>query len=401
MAVPPPLLGPTQRKIVGFALSLAAALVIVLLLTLLVLGLSRALGFFSSVIWPLAAAGVVALILKPVVAIIEQRFRVGRLTAVIILYGAFVLALSGVLIAITPRIVAQAAEFVHSLPKLWEQAQQFAQVRFPRWNAYLSEQLENPNVKPYLEQLKQQGEAILSGVVPGIKATAGKIRGAFGFAVGLVLVPVYLFFFLRSTGDVFTQVRGLLPFLRDDIRDDVVFLAREFVGIVVAFFRGQLLIGLIMGAIYATGFTIAGLRFGLVIGLGMGLLNIIPYLGTMLGLAIALPLGFLQPEGGLWLVATVLGVFAAVQALEGWFLTPRIMGQQTGLHPVAIIVAILFWGTALDGLLGMVMAIPLTAFFVTAWRLVKFKYIENPAPAAPADRPPPAGDRDGGPQPVA
>lgn len=380
MADPAPLLGPTQRKIVAVALTLAAALLIVLLLALLIFGLSRALGFFSSVLWPLAVAGIVACILQPIVGLLERRLHVGRLAAVTVLYGAFVLVLAGIVVAVTPVAVSQTAEFAQTVPDLWAQASDYAQKHYPEWIAYGRDRMQNPTVKQFVDGLAEQAKGLCSGMLPGVKAALGQVRGAIGFLVGLALVPVYLFFFLRSTGDAFAQVRGLLPFLRDDIRDDVVFLVREFVGIVVAFFRGQLLIGLIMGAIYAVGFTIAGLKFGLVIGMGMGLLNIVPYLGTMLGLSVALPLAFFQPEGGLWLVAAVLAIFAAVQALEGWFLTPRIMGRQTGLHPVVIIVAILFWGTALDGLLGMVLAIPLTAFFVTAWRLVKHKYLEHEAP---------------------
>ena len=380
MADPAPLLGPSQRKIVAVALTLAAALLIVLLLALLIVGLSRALGFFASVLWPLAVAGIVACILQPIVGLLERRLHVGRLAAVAVLYGAFVLVLAGIVVAVTPVAVSQTAEFAQTVPDLWAQASDYAQKHYPEWIAYGRDRMQNPTVKQFVDGLAEQAKGLCSGMLPGVKAALGQVRGAIGFLVGLALVPVYLFFFLRSTGDAFAQVRGLLPFLRDDIRDDVVFLVREFVGIVVAFFRGQLLIGLIMGAIYAVGFTIAGLKFGLVIGMGMGLLNIVPYLGTMLGLSVALPLAFFQPEGGLWLVAAVLAIFAAVQALEGWFLTPRIMGRQTGLHPVVIIVAILFWGTALDGLLGMVLAIPLTAFFVTAWRLVKHKYLEHEAP---------------------
>ena len=380
MEAPSSLLGPVQRKIVGFACALMATLVIVLLLALVIVGLARTLGYFSAVLWPLAVAGVVALILQPVVTVLETRLKVGRLTAVVLLYSSFVLALLGIAVAITPVIVGQAVDFAHSLPKLWDQVSTYAQAHYPDWIAYGRKWMENPTVKQFVESVGAQVQELLGSVLPGVKAAFGQIRGAIGFLVGLALVPVYLFFFLRSTSDATAQLRGLLPFLRDDIREDVVFLAREFVGIVVAFFRGQLLIGLIMGTIYATGFSIAGLKFGLVIGLGMGLLNIVPYLGTMLGLSIALPLAFFQPEGGLWLLGTVLAVFAGVQAFEGWFLTPRIMGRQTGLHPVAIIVAILFWGTALDGLLGMVLAIPLTAFFVTAWRLVKHKYLEHEAP---------------------
>ncbi|MFH1498000.1 MAG: AI-2E family transporter [Verrucomicrobiota bacterium] len=159
-----------------------------------------------------------------------------------------------------------------------------------------------------------------------------------------------------------------------DKRDDVVFLATEFVNIVVSFFRGQLLIGLIMGVLLAIGFTAVGLKFGLLIGLVLGVLNIVPYLGTIIGLCIALPLAFLQPGGGWETVIWVSAVFVIVQNIEGWFLTPKIMGERTGLHPVMVIVSIFFWGAALNGILGMILAIPLTAFFVTAWRLAKRKY---------------------------
>ena len=382
MAEPAPLLTPSQRKIVGFACALSCALVIFLLLALTIAGLSRALGFFSTVLWPLAVAGVVALVLQPVVTLMEQRMKVGRLTAVLILYSSFVLALLGIAAAITPVIITQTVDFIHTLPKLWQQVSTYTQAHYPGWISFGREQMENPTVKQFVTNAAAQVQDLLGSVLPGVKAAFGQIRGVVGALVGAALVPIYLFFFLRSTGDAFAHLRGLLPFLRDDLREDIVFLVREFVGIVVAFFRGQLLIGLIMGSIYATAFSAAGLKFGLVIGLAMGLLNIVPYLGTMIGLSVALPLAFFQPEGGLWLLGTVVAIFAAVQCLDGWFLTPRIMGRQTGLHPVAIIVAILFWGTALDGMLGMVLAIPLTAFFVTAWRLVKHKYLETPPASA-------------------
>jgi predicted PurR-regulated permease PerM len=155
-----------------------------------------------------------------------------------------------------------------------------------------------------------------------------------------------------------------------------VFLASEFVSIIESFFRGQILIGLCMGVLLAIGFTIIGLKFGLFIGLALGALNIIPYLGTILGLAITLPLAFFQPEGGWQLVGLVLLVKGIVQCIESWVLTPKIMGHHTGLHPVAIIVAVFFWGTAFGGVLGMLLAVPLTAFFVTAWRLAKRKYFQ-------------------------
>jgi predicted PurR-regulated permease PerM len=106
------------------------------------------------------------------------------------------------------------------------------------------------------------------------------------------------------------------------------------------------------------------------------MLNVVPYLGTFVGLAAILPLAFSQGDGGIGLVVWVLATFIGVQTIESYVLTPRIMGDRTGLHPVAIIVAMFFWGSALGGISGMILAIPLTAFLVVFWRLVKEKYLK-------------------------
>ena len=198
--------------------------------------------------------------------------------------------------------------------------------------------------------------------------------GIFGVATGLAIIPVYLFFFLLSDEDPTKRLPENLPFLKNSTRDDLVFLIQEFISIIVSFFRGQLLIGLIMGALLSIGFWIIGLKFAIILGMSIGLLNVVPYLGTILGLVFTMPTAYLQPEGGFSLLGFSLLVFVIVQIIESYLLTPKIMGKQTGLHPVTIIIAIFFWGTALGGILGMVLAIPLTAFFVTVWRLGKRKY---------------------------
>jgi predicted PurR-regulated permease PerM len=167
----------------------------------------------------------------------------------------------------------------------------------------------------------------------------------------------------------------LLPFLKPDTRKDVIYLVREFVNIVVAFFRGQIIIAFLQGLLFAFGFSLVGLRYGFVIGLLLGFLNVIPYLGSIIGLGVALPLAFFQDGGGWQKLLFVLLVFVVVQLIEGYVLTPRIMGERTGLHPLAIIVAVFFWGQALGGILGMIFAIPLTAFLASLLRLVREKYI--------------------------
>ncbi|MDI1251530.1 MAG: AI-2E family transporter [Lacunisphaera sp.] len=369
-----PLLTPAQRKLVGFALGFAAFCAIGWLLYILLAGVARFSGYFSGVIWPLAVAGILALVLRPVVTVFEQRLKVNRPVAVVLLYLVFVLFLTGLLITFLPAVVTQIIEFVAYLPELWQKTVGWAELHYPEWLAAVRPYLENPTIKSALEGLTQQAQNFLTHLAPTLKSAGAGIFGLFGFVASVAVIPIYLFFFLLSNGDPTKDLPEHLPFLKTEHRDDVVFLVREFLGILVAFFRGQLLIGLIMGVLLATGFSVAGLKFGLAIGLLTGLLNIVPYLGSILGLSVALPLAFLQPGGGLPLVGICVAVFTAVQAIEGWLLTPRIMGRQTGLHPVVIIVAIFFWGQALGGILGMMLAIPLTAFFVTAWRLVRKKY---------------------------
>ncbi|CAM2810718.1 AI-2E family transporter [Rariglobus hedericola] len=374
------LLTPPQRKLVGFALGLFALVASITLLVGVLVVLSFVVGHFSGVLWPLAVAGIMALIMRPVVELLETRLKLKRLSAVITLYGAFVLVLAGAALLITPPLVEQVLAFIAYVPEFWKQAIEYVQQHYPQWIELAHKQLENDTVKSAVDGLLAEAKEMTKHAIPSLKSAGHGVMGIFGFFAHLAVVPIYLFFFLLSRGEPTKNMEKQLPFLKPSVRDDVVFLVREFISIVVSFFRGQLVIGLIMGAMLAIGFSVVGLKFGLIIGLVLGILNIVPYLGTIIGLSIALPLALLQPEGGMPLVGLVLLVFIIVQNIEGWYLTPKIMSDRTGLHPVAIIVSIFFWGTALSGILGMVLAIPLTAFFVTAWRLVKRKYFKPAHP---------------------
>lgn len=371
-----PLLSPTQKRLVGAALGFAAVVALFALAIFCVRMLGLIVAEFSGVIWPIATAGILALILRPVVDLFERWLQGRRLAAVILLYGLVVLVAAGALLAVAPAVIGQAIDFFAYLPTLWQKTLTWGETHFPEWLAVARGWMENPSVKSIADSLTQQLQDVVGHVAPSLKNAGAGLLGFFGVVASLAIIPVYLFFFLLSREtDPAARMEGNLTFLRAEQRADVLFLGREFLGILVAFFRGQLLIGLIMGALLALGFTLAGLKFGLALGLIIGLLNIVPYLGSIIGLSIALPLAFLQPDGGgVSLVGVVLAVFVAVQAIEGWLLTPRIMGSRTGLHPVAIIFAVFFWGQALGGILGMLLAVPLTAFFVTAWRLVRRKY---------------------------
>ena len=222
-----------------------------------------------------------------------------------------------------------------------------------------------------------QQEAFIEGIqtvgTTALSLGAVLVRGI-GAVLSWAVLPVYFGFFLtRKPKKIDTE--SLLPFLKPETRADVAYLFEEFVNITVAFFRGQLIIALLQGLLFAVGFSLAGLQYGFIIGLLLGFLNIIPYLGSLVGLSLALPIAFFQEGGGFDTLFWVLAVFAVVQLIESYVLTPKIMGERTGLHFMAIIVAIFFWGVAIGGIPGMILAIPLTAFFVSFWHLAKEKYI--------------------------
>jgi predicted PurR-regulated permease PerM len=368
------LLTPGQRRVVGFSLGFIALAVSIALLVGVMWVFSLLLGRISGVLWPLAVAGIMAMIMRPIVELLESKLRLRRASAVITLYGFFVLLVAGALFLITPPLVAQVLDFIAFIPTFWTRAFHYVEIHYPDWVTLARNQMQNETVNKIVHGMLDEAKQMADHALPTLKSAGLGVITVFGFITHLAVVPIYLFFFLLSSKDPTKNLGQHLPFLKPGLREDVVFLVGEFIAIVISFFRGQLLIGLIMGALLAAGFSIVGLKFGLFIGLALGVLNIVPYLGTILGLSVAIPLAFFQPGGGAPLVGLVLGVFALVQMTEGWFLTPRIMGSRTGLHPVAIMVSIFFWGTALNSILGMVLAIPLTAFFVTAWRLAKRKY---------------------------
>ncbi|MCE9615733.1 MAG: AI-2E family transporter [Lentisphaerae bacterium] len=371
---PQPLLAPAQRRAVAVGLtvlSVAATLFFTGLLMALVVRFCR---FFSGVFLPLAVAGILALILKPYYARL-RRMRLTPIAAVAIIYATLLVPLALFLWFFGSRVFAQLVDLVTQLPAAWQALQRAID---QRWPAILSFWQEHALGTRLANALRQHGDWVAS-VLDTLGGTAWSAGQSVGRLVAATLswlvLPVYLALLLMGEPLPAGRLEAALPFLKPDTRRDVLFLAQEFVTILVSFFRGQLLIAVAQGVMLGLGFALVGLSYGLTLGLVFGFLNIVPFLGSMLTLVVTLPLAMLQPGGGTHLVLMVLGVIMAVQLIEAYVLTPRIMGSRTGLPPLAIIVAIFFWGTALDGLAGMILAIPLTAFLVVFWRLAKTRYV--------------------------
>ena len=314
--------------------------------------------------------------LRPIVQIFQERLKLSQTWAIIVLYALAIGVMLATLGLLLPTLIEQTIRFFNYLPTFTEKIRELAIESYPAIVAFIEETLGADTFARIQESLSNSLESIIHSSESAITSIGKLIAKTLAIGTGLAIIPIYLFFMLESNRDLSKDIYEQLSFLKDDWRDDAVFLISEFVGSIVLFFRGQVVIALIMGVLLATGFTLIGLNFGIILGLSIGFLNIIPYLGSIIGIGMVLPLAYFQSDGGsLQLVLFALAIFTAVQMIEGYLLTPRIMGKSTGLHPMVIIIAIFFWGAALDGILGMILAIPLTAFFVVAWRLLKRKYL--------------------------
>lgn len=363
-----------QKATQAAAVTVLSAVVIIAAGAALLWLLGAFLSRFSHAFLPLAVAGVIALILKPFFDWLVERAHLPRVIALVVLFLAILLPIVGLGWFFGDLLIDQLSDLIDRIPGWWQAATDWFQARLPKlkelWDRY-----------QVAEKLEASEDSLFSGVqFVGLKALAAGagIFGALGALFGWAVLPVYVAFLLfldpkRILGSADTA----LPFLKKETREDVTYLVSEFAEIIVAFFRGQLVIAFLQGVLFAIGFSIVGLKYGFILGLLLGFLNIIPYLGSIVGLSVTLPLAFFQEGGGLATVVWMLVVFVVVQMIEGNLLTPKIMGDQTGLHPMVIIVAVFFWGSALQGITGLVLAIPLTAFFVIFWRLLQEKYIKE------------------------
>ena len=366
-----------QQRAVATAVTILAAVVILCAVVAVLWLVAEFLKRFSSVFLPLAVGGVAALVFNPYFEWLRRRLRLPTVLALATVFVSILVPLVAFFWFFGALVVDQVTDLVGRLPEWWARVVEDIQERWPKVVRFFEE---NPWGQRIREAVEGQQAKLVSGLQgvgeTALSAGAVLIRGL-GTVLAWAVLPVYFAFFLMADPGKFANLERYLPFLKSETRKDLVYLAQEFVNMVVSFFRGQLIVALLQGLLFAIGFSVVGLRYGFVLGLVLGFLNIIPYLGSIVGLSVALPLALFQSGGGWILVAWVVGVFAVVQMIEGYLLTPKIMGDRTGLHPVAIIVAIFFWGSALNGILGMILAIPLTAFLVVAWRLAKEKYIQE------------------------
>ncbi|MFP4168296.1 MAG: AI-2E family transporter [Desulfonatronovibrionaceae bacterium] len=370
-------LSPRQRATVAAAMTLGAVLLLLTVFSGFVWGLARFVGAFQNVLLPPVVAGILTMLLRPYYSWLVKACRGSKAGGLVLFFLSALIPL-GVFIWFAGVFAAnQLFRLFEDLPSMLNAMLEAGRSLWPQVTALLEKY---GLMSEFGTLLENPGEMVAKVLRASWERMSQPIAQMFQSAAGLfawAVIPLYLAFFLMAKPLEPKQIGEFLPFLKKETREDVIYLFNQFIGILLTFFRGQIIIALAQGLLFATGFAIVGVPYGIVIGMMLGLLNIIPYLGSIVGLGVALPLAYFGDDGGVLRVALTLGVFGVVQAIEGYLLTPRIMGNRTGLHPALIIFAVFFWGVALDGILGMMLAIPLTAFAVVFWRLLKKKYIKE------------------------
>jgi predicted PurR-regulated permease PerM len=321
------------------------------------------LWFLGDVIMPFILGGAIAYCLDPVADKLERLGLSRVLSVTLITLVAFLIFILLVLLVI-PTLVTQITALIEAAPGAPTQLREFLTTNFP---ALLDEE------STIYKQLLKIGETIQAkgGELLGSLLTSA--AGLLNVLVLLVVVPVVAFYLLLDWDNMVARIDDLIPL---DHAETLRQLAREIDQTLASFIRGQGTVCLIMGTFYAVGLMTVGLNFGLVVGSFAGLITFIPYVGALVGGALAIGLAIFQFWGDwTWLIAVAV-IFAVGQFLEGNVITPRLVGQSVGLHPVWLIFALSVFG-ALFGFVGMLVAVPVAAMIGVLIRFGLTKYKES------------------------
>lgn len=381
-----------QRNTMWTAVTALSITVIGALAVGLIYLMTQVMAFLQPILVPFAVAGVLAYLLEPGVEWLERR-GLNRQRSVLLAFAVFILAMGGLGWWIVVKLGDPTANLAKRVPVYVAKTRQAvidfsAKVEKDYGVTLLPHAAVQPPdaTQPVSATTADSGEnfdlqAFLSGdwaktnlpKIPGmawafVKSSVGGFLGVFGFLLSFIIVPLYLYYFLIESAKIQEQWSDYLPLRASAFKDEVVSCLNEINSYLVAFFRGQLFVSVINGIATGIGLVVVGLDFGLLIGLALCVAGIIPYLGIALCWIPAVIIGAVQGGSALipgdpwWLMPLVVtGVFALVQQIDALFITPRIVGEAVGLHPVTVIASVLVWGLLLGGLLGAILAVPLTA----------------------------------------
>ncbi len=341
-----------------------------------IIALSLVLAFWllAPVLTPFLVAAVLAYALTPLVDRLDALWggRLPRLLAVVVVELVFVLAVLGLLLLMVPILAKELPQLKAQVPSLLDRLNDMLQPVLAQLGIDFS--LDVATLKPLaLHYLNTNLEEAMGSLVASLKLGGSVVLVVFGNAV---LIPVVLFYLLMDWKGLVARLLKLVP---PRLRSDTDSFTAEADAVLGQYLRGQLLVMLMLAVYYSVGLSLFRLELAVPIGIFTGLAIFVPYIGFGLGLILALLAGLLEFTGldgaskALLMVAVVYG---AGQMIESFFLTPRLVGERIGLHPLAVIFALLAFGQLL-GFVGVLIALPASAVLLVAGRRMTANYLQS------------------------
>ena len=339
---------------------------------ILIAGFAFLLYLLLPVLTPFLIAAVLAYICDPLVDKISlwgyKKYQFGRTTATVLVMLAILGAITLLLLIVIPLIQNQSLLIVERLPSIVDNLrttiEPWLKAKFGISFAIDSAQL---------QEIISKNWKTAGNLLGDVLQTAGTNSMALiGVVANILLLPVVLFYLLRDWDELVVGIGNLIP---RDLIDTTTNLAKEIDKMLAEFLRGQLTVMLIMSVFYSAGLWLAGLDNALPIGIIAGLLNFVPYLGPALGMGLALLVGALQFTTFNQIIP-VLAVFGIGQLVESNVITPKLVGERIGLHPVVVIFALLAGGQ-LFGFAGVLLALPVSATIAVLLMHAKDNYLDS------------------------
>jgi len=333
-----------------------------------VVAIAALLHWLGPILTPFLIGAMLAYVGKPAVSWMEGKRVPRTVGALLVMLAALILVLA-LLLVLAPLVQNEFSQAARRLPEL-------AAGLYGQFAPWLNEkfgiqpQFDLDSIKQLIADNLNSAQAVSLKVLTGLKAGGMMVVG---ILINLVLIPVVMFYLLRDWSRIVRRLDDLTP--RRWLAK-VRTMAIEIDNVLGEFLRGQLSVMGVLAIYYAVGLTLAGLQFALPIGILTGLLVFIPYVGFGLGLILGVLAALLQWNG--WPgFAAVLAVYGIGQLLEGYVLIPWLVGDRIGLHPLAVIFALLAFGQ-LFGFAGILLALPVSAALLVGLRHLRAEYHESP-----------------------
>ncbi len=375
---------PFQRNVCWHALSGIAMLVLACLAASCLYGLGRLFLALEPVLLPVIIAGILAYLLFPCVMWVQGRVR-ARVTAVLLVMVLGLAGITGFGFAIVPPLVKQTSELIEARQQIIEGAtstgrellegnrliQQGVDMLYDKTlkdardsglNAAAIAELTNTtsHEQKLISIINFNSSYLTEKGIEWLTAGTRAIYGATAFIIGVVMVPVFLFYFLLKSEAIVLNWHTILPLRDSHFRQELVETLQQINGYIVSFVRGQMLVALIDGVLLGIALKILGLPYAITIAAAAALLGIIPYIGMISTSIPAMLIAWFTWQD-LSHVVGVAAIFMAVSQFDGWIIQPKVVGNRVGMHDLTVMFSVLFWSLVFGGVVGALLAVPLTA----------------------------------------